>query len=298
MKELPYFKFYVNEWLSGDIELLSFEAQGVFIRLCSYYWSKECVMKLERSKKRFKGFEDAFDELIDEGIIKIEDDYIKISFLDSQLNEREYLSKTNSANGKKGGRPKKKPIESEEKPIALNSESEEKPIEKPIESESKANQSNIEEKRREKKRKEDIINDIYSLYPTNCPVKGKPNGKGKANKEQIKRILKSKEETVDSLKAKIERYVRECKNSNTYLKNFKTFLNNLPDYSEEEKKDELKEENIYLWIKKQLEEEPKKTFNSSYINSLRHKEMKLSEEEFKELSKMNNLKAERLRFAK
>ena len=64
------------------------------------------------------------------------------------------------------------------------------------------------------------------------------------------------------------------------------------------KKDELKEENIYLWIKKQLEEEPKKTFNSSYINSLRHKEMKLSEEEFKELSKMNNLKAERLRFAK
>ena len=298
MKELPYFKFYVNEWLSGDIELLSFEAQGVFIRLCSYYWSKECVMKLERSKKRFKGFEDAFDELIDEGIIKIEDDYIKISFLDSQLNEREYLSKTNSANGKKGGRPKKKPIESEEKPIALNSESEEKPIEKPIESESKANQSNIEEKRREKKRKEDIINDIYSLYPTNCPVKGKPNGKGKANKAQIERILKSKEETVDSLKAKIERYSRECKSSNTYFMNFKTFLNNLPDYSEEEKKEELKEENLYLWIKKQLEEEPKKTFNSSYINSLRHKEMKLTDEEFKELSKMNNLKAERLRFAK
>jgi len=151
---------------------------------------------------------------------------------------------------------------------------------------------------KKEKNEEETINDIYSLYPTNCPVKGNSNGKGKANKAQIKRILKSKEETVDSLKAKIERYVRECKNSNTYLKNFKTFLNNLPDYSEEEKKDELKEENIYLWIKKQLEEEPKKTFNSSYINSLRHKEMKLSEEEFKELSKMNNLKAERLRFAK
>ena len=152
--------------------------------------------------------------------------------------------------------------------------------------------------KKEKNEEEDIINDIYSLYPTNCPVKGNSNDKGKANKEQIKRILKSKEENVDSLKAKIERYVRECKSSNTFLKNFKTFLNNLPDYSEEEKKDELKEVNPYLWIKKQLEEEPKKTFNSSYINSLRHKEMKLSDEEFKELSKMNNLKAERLRFAK
>ena len=60
----------------------------------------------------------------------------------------------------------------------------------------------------------EIINDIYSLYPSTCPVKGNSNDKGKANKEQIKRILKSKEETVDSLKAKIERYVRECKSSN------------------------------------------------------------------------------------
>lgn len=143
MKELPYFKFYVNEWLSGDIELLSFEAQGVFIRLCSYYWSKECKMMLERSRKRFKGYEDAFNELIDEGIIKVEGNYIKIKFLDDQLTERESLSKTNSANGKKGGRPRKNPIESEKKPNAFNSESE-----------TKAKKSNIEEKRGEEKREE------------------------------------------------------------------------------------------------------------------------------------------------
>lgn len=181
MKELPYFKFYVNEWLSGDIELLSFEAQGVFIRLCSYYWSKECVMKLERSKKRFKGFEDAFDELIDEGIIKVEDDYIKISFLDAQLNERESLSKTNSANGKKGGRPKKKPIESEEKPIALNSESESKPNEKPIESESKANKSNIEERREEEKREEEKKEEYYYII----------NDKLKLPNEKYKKLLET-----------------------------------------------------------------------------------------------------------
>lgn len=151
---------------------------------------------------------------------------------------------------------------------------------------------------KKEKNEEEIIKEIYKLYPSTCPIKGNSNGKTKKNKDKIKSILKSKEETVESLKAKIERYTRDCKNTKTYFMNFGTFLNNLPDYSEEEKKDELKEENIYLWIKKQLEEEPKKTFNSSYINSLRHKEMKLSEEEFKELSKMNNLKAERLRFAK
>lgn len=151
---------------------------------------------------------------------------------------------------------------------------------------------------KKEKNEEEIIKEIYKLYPSTCPIKGNSNGKTKKNKDKIKSILKSKEETVESLKAKIERYTRDCKNTKTYFMNFGTFLNNLPDYSEEEKKDELKEENIYLWIKKQLEEEPKKTFNSSYINSLRHKEMKLTDEEFKELSKMNNLKAERLRFAK
>jgi len=143
MKQLPYFKFYVNEWLSGDIELLSFEAQGVFIRLCSYYWSKECKMILDRSKKRFKGYEDAFQELIDEGIIKVEGDFIKISFLDAQLSERETLSKTNSENGKKGGRPRKNPIKSDEKPNGFD-----------LESEKKAKESNKEERREEEKRKE------------------------------------------------------------------------------------------------------------------------------------------------
>ncbi len=295
MKELPYFKFYVNEWLSGDIELLSFEAQGVFIRLCSYYWSKECIMKLDRSKKRFKGYEEAFEELIEEGIIKVEGEFIKISFLDSQLTERESLSIRNSANGKKGGRPRKKPtenqIESEKKPTAFNSESE-----------TKAKESNKEERREEEKRKENNYtaeaDEIYSLYPSTCPIKGNSNGKTKKNKDKIKSILKSKEETVESLKAKIERYTRDCKNTKTYFMNFGTFLNNLPDYSEEEKKEELKKDSPYDFWKDQLLNDPNTIFDGTFFYMEHTRKNTLDYSQYMELARLNDDKRKRQSHAK
>jgi len=291
MKQLPYFKFYVNEWLSGDIELLSFEAQGVFIRLCSYYWSKECKMILDRSKKRFKGYEDAFQGLIDEGIIKVEGEFIKISFLDAQLSERETLSKTNSENGKKGGRPRKNPIESDEKPNGFDSESE-----------NKAKESNKEERREEEKRKENNYtaeaDEIYSLYPSTCPIKGNSNGKTKKNKDKIKSILKSKEETVESLKAKIERYVRECKSSNTYMKNFGPFLNNLPDYSEEEKKEELKKDSPYDFWKDQLLNDPNTIFDGTFFYMEHTRKNTLDYSQYMELARLNDDKRKRQSHAK
>lgn len=140
-KELPYFKFYTSEWLDGDITIETLETQGLFINICALYWSKEGDIYLDKIKKRFRfAQESCFSALIDEQMIKVdEDDKITISFLDEQLEERENLSKTNSLNGKKGGRPKKrnesetKATENRKKPTALNSLSE-----------MKANESNIE----------------------------------------------------------------------------------------------------------------------------------------------------------
>ena len=218
MKQLPYFKFYVNEWLSGDIELLSFEAQGIFIRLCSYYWSKECKMILDRSKKRFKGYEDAFQELIDEGIIKVEGEFIKISFLDAQLSERETLSKTNSENGKKGGRPRKNPSESEKKPNAFNSESE-----------TKAKKSNIEEKRGEEKREEE---EYYYII----------NEKLKLTNEKYKKLLETYSPSeVDAKIYALENY--EPKKRSKYKSMYLT-LNRwlLDDRKKQEEKQAKKEE--------------------------------------------------------
>ena len=106
-KEIPYFKFYPNDWVSGDITLEDYEIQGIFINICAYYWSKECELSLINLKKRFRGFELKIEELISSKIIKLVGENITISFLDEQLSSKELQNAVNKMNGRKGGRPKK-----------------------------------------------------------------------------------------------------------------------------------------------------------------------------------------------
>jgi len=70
---------------------------------------------------------------------------------------------------------------------------------------------------------------IYALYPTKCPVKGRPTGKSRKDIEKIKRLLKKI--SKDELESIIRRYLKECVETGTPIKNLSTFLNNLPDYS-------------------------------------------------------------------
>ena len=53
-KDLPYFKFFCSEWSDGDITLEDFETQGLFINICAYYWSNECIVSLDKVNKKFK----------------------------------------------------------------------------------------------------------------------------------------------------------------------------------------------------------------------------------------------------
>ena len=170
-KELPYFKFFVNEWITGDITLEDYEVQGLFVNICAYYWSKECKITLTNAKRKFKNIsESAFDSLIDSQIIKVDkDDYLVIKFLDEQNIDRAHQRVTNSKNGKKGGRPPK--AKTENKPNGLISESETKA--KP-----KAKKSNIE-KRREDKSIVSIKETIQKKENPNTrlPLKGTAIGK-------------------------------------------------------------------------------------------------------------------------
>jgi len=101
-KDLPYFKFNVSEWNDGDVTLCSMTAQGLFINLCSLYWSQEGDLSLTKSKRRFKDCNTTvWDELISENIIKVSGDQIVISFLDEQFVERKKLSAINSENVKR-----------------------------------------------------------------------------------------------------------------------------------------------------------------------------------------------------
>ena len=106
-KDLPYFKFYCSEWNDGDITLESFEIQGVFINVCSYYWSNECSVSEIKLVKKFKKQKKQVEILIKEGLIKSEQNTISINFLDEQWFEREEKSKKNSIAGKASAEKRK-----------------------------------------------------------------------------------------------------------------------------------------------------------------------------------------------
>lgn len=98
-KDLPYFKFNISEWLTGDITTCSLEAQGLFTNICALYWSREGDLRTSIIEKKFSRV-DLMEELIEMGVIKLKDDQmaVSISFLDEQLEERKDLSSKNSKN--------------------------------------------------------------------------------------------------------------------------------------------------------------------------------------------------------
>ena len=70
------------------------------------------------------------------------------------------------------------------------------------------------------------VEEVYKKYPTKCLINGNSTGKGAKDKTKIKALLKqhSKNELLET----IELYVNDCVATNRFMKNFSTFLNNLP----------------------------------------------------------------------
>jgi hypothetical protein len=108
-KELPYFKFEPNQWENGNIQMLSREDKGLFIDLCSMYWSRlgDVPEKLV-IQKLCGGNATALNSLCDEKIIEVLDGNIYIKFLSEQLNGFDDISKKNSQNAKDGWQKRRK----------------------------------------------------------------------------------------------------------------------------------------------------------------------------------------------
>jgi hypothetical protein len=106
-KDLPYFKFFCSEWSDGDITLETYETQGLFINICAYYWSNECVLELSKLKKRFRNDAELVDLLIENNLIKVNDGYVIINFLNEQKFERNEQSKVKSIGGKASAEAKR-----------------------------------------------------------------------------------------------------------------------------------------------------------------------------------------------
>lgn len=108
-KELPYFQFEPAEYLTKDISFCSLPAQGLFINICSYYWQRECHLTETQILRRFN-YPDLLKELIDEKVIRINDEQIKINFLFEQYygiikDKEESSTKGKIGNLKRWNRP-------------------------------------------------------------------------------------------------------------------------------------------------------------------------------------------------
>lgn len=73
----------------------------------------------------------------------------------------------------------------------------------------------------------EAVERLYKLYPTTCPISGRSLGKCSKNKEKLATLLKTRK--AEDIEATIKWYIEDCKRSNTYLKNFGTFLNQFPE---------------------------------------------------------------------
>lgn len=174
-KNLPYFKFIVTEWLTGDITFEDLSVQGLFVNVCALYWQRECKLTTEDINRRYKNPE-LLKQLIGR-YLKVKNGNVSIKFLDEQFGEFEFISKRNSKNGKNGGRPKLDPIEVPKSEIDNDVKDSELQkatalsgfeVANPDESEDKAKKSHIEkekEKELDKEEEEEKIKNKKEILP-------------------------------------------------------------------------------------------------------------------------------------
>lgn len=199
----PAFLFYPNDYLGGTLGL-TFEQKGAYIELL--------MMQFNRGHMTYDMIGQMLGQSIDNIWFSIKDKF-KIDDNGLYFNER---------------------LEIEQNKRKAFSESRRNNI-------SGVNQHSKKGEKQKKEHKNKVghmtthmedenINIIYSLYPSKCYIKGSNTGKCEKNKLQIKTLLEKK--SFDDLSKIINFYLSDCKEHKTYLKNFGTFLNNLPDISE------------------------------------------------------------------
>lgn len=127
---------------------------------------------------------------------------------------------------------------------------------------------------------DEIVNDIYNLYPTKCFINGRAITKGKKCKDKIKTLLK-KSETKESLEAKIKWILKTRKRDGIFLSDFTTFLNNLPDLDFEPPKNKFES-----YMQELKEDEDKKVDTIQLYKDLEDK--LITPEQFKEIKRVSD----------
>ena len=104
-KKLPFFKFDAESWLSGKIHILPVNEIGIYINLVALIWRDGGQIKNDRFLHRFLGvekdvFDDALNDFKDLEIIYEDGCFLRIKFIDEQLQARADFIAGCSAGGK------------------------------------------------------------------------------------------------------------------------------------------------------------------------------------------------------
>lgn len=118
-----------------------------------------------------------------------------------------------------------------------------------VEYDRKQENKNKEEDIQKKKDTASAVARLYSLYPSSAVRSGgsRVSLKSTKDKQKLERLLKTK--TEEELANTIKRYLSE--KPGAYIKMFATFLNNLPDYSDDGTADVQQELPLYDKIRQQ-----------------------------------------------
>lgn len=100
MDKLQWFKFTPTDWIMGKIQRCPEITQARFMRLICLYWNKECVLSYEDAEIEID--KEHLDVLINKKIIKHDNDFICIDFLNEQFKEIECSKEDKSTSAKIG----------------------------------------------------------------------------------------------------------------------------------------------------------------------------------------------------
>lgn len=118
----------------------------------------------------------------------------------------------------------------------------------------------LEEEERKLEQLESDVQELYNSYPSKCPNRETSTGKSAKDKKKLKKLLQEKPKK--ELLAIIKQYVRESLDKQQYMKNFSTFLNNLPELTEQKPKPSRKGEEVDINVEIMTASEKLDWFNA------------------------------------
>lgn len=202
MDKLQWFKFTPTDWIMGKIQRCPEITQARFMRLICLYWNKECVLSYEDAEIEID--KEHLDILIGKKIIKIEDDFLLIEFLNEQLeNIAETSQKRRDAVLQRWAKAKQKDTS-----VSKNNTSVLQ-----IDTEKSREELEKEKIRKDKEKKESDFNLFWNKYNKKLNLK-----------DSKKKFLSLKQEQIDKIIEVVDDYVLSTPDIK-YRKHPTTWLN-------------------------------------------------------------------------